>query len=202
MSENGSVKNTTNVEVFESEEVKSPKNNKWVSCLKTNLLTLATIGGVACGVILGIILRETVGVFTKREVMYISYVGDLFLRMLKSLILPLIVSSLVSAIASLDLSLSGRIAARAIVYYITTTFVAVILGIALVASIKPGSGHSGESNTDAGHTEAQRNVTTVDTLLDLVKNMFPPNIVQACVEQIYLNGILMKKLSQEQIFWD
>lgn len=60
--------------------------------------------------------------------MYINYVGDLFLRMLKSLILPLIVSSLVSAIGSLDLSLSGRIGARAIGYYMITTVCAVVLG--------------------------------------------------------------------------
>ena len=60
--------------------------------------------------------------------MYINYLGDLFLRMLKSLILPLIISSLISAIGSLDLSLSGRIGARAIAYYMITTIFAVILG--------------------------------------------------------------------------
>lgn len=60
--------------------------------------------------------------------MYINYAGDLFLRMLKSLILPLIMSSLISAIGSLDLSLSGKIGARAISYYMVTTISAVVLG--------------------------------------------------------------------------
>lgn len=98
------------------------------SCLKHNALTILTVGGVIGGVILGIILRNSREKWTPREIMYINYVGDLFLRMLKSLILPLIVSSLVSAIGSLDLSLSGRIGARAIGYYMITTVCAVVLG--------------------------------------------------------------------------
>lgn len=168
---NGDIKATTDIEVFETEDSEekedSAKPNKCVSCMKANFLTIATVGGVVCGIIVGVILKETVGTFSAREVMYIGYLGDLFLQMLKSLILPLIVSSLVSAIASLDLSLSGKIAARAICFYLTTTFAAVVLGIILVASIRPGLSHDGE--TAEGGNDEHRNSTTVDTLLDLVK---------------------------------
>jgi Na+/H+-dicarboxylate symporter len=100
--------------------------------------------------------------------MYVSYIGDLFLRMLKSLILPLIVASLISAIGSLDLSLSGRIGGRAVTYYMTTTVCAVVLGIILVVTIHPGRGDS-ESIARAG---TSRNVTTADTLMDLVRSIF------------------------------
>ena len=41
--------------------------------------------------------------------MYVAYVGELFLRMLKALILPLIVPSLITAVGSLDMSLSGKV---------------------------------------------------------------------------------------------
>jgi Na+/H+-dicarboxylate symporter len=54
--------------------------------------------------------------------------------MLKMLILPLIVSSMISAVGSLDLSVSGRIGTRAIVYYMSTA-VSAILGIILVLTI-------------------------------------------------------------------
>lgn len=148
-------------------ETRDPNENRCVSCLKTNTLTIATVAGVVIGAALGFILRETKDNWTEREIMYIGYVGDLFLQMLKSLILPLIISSLISAIASLDLSLSGRIAGRAIAYYLTTTFAAVVLGIVLVVSIKPGVGHTGD--TDVEEDEEKRHVLTVDTLLDLVK---------------------------------
>jgi Na+/H+-dicarboxylate symporter len=41
--------------------------------------------------------------------MYVSYAGELFLRMLKALILPLVVPSLITAVGSLDMSLSGKV---------------------------------------------------------------------------------------------
>lgn len=48
----------------------------------------------------------------------------------------------------------------------------------LVVSIQPGVGsHVAETKAPT------QNVSTVDTLMDLVRNMFPPNIVQACISQ-------------------
>lgn len=87
--------------------------------------------------------------------------------MLKCLILPLIVSSMISAVGSLDLSVSGRIGTRAIVYYMTTTVSAVILGIILVLTIHPGEG------SDKGIVRASkgvRHVTTADMLMDLIRS--------------------------------
>jgi len=93
--------------------------------------------------------------------------GELFLRILKCLILPLIVSSMISAVGSLDLSLSGRIGTRAIVYYMTTTVSAVILGIILVLTIHPGdSSSAGKMTRDS---RSIRKVTTADMLMDLIR---------------------------------
>ena len=111
---------------------------KVISCAKTSGLTLATLFGVIGGVIFGLALRGTKEKWTEREVMYVSYIGELFLRMLKALILPLIVPSLITAVGSLDMSLSGRVGGRAIAYYMGTTVMAVILGIILVTTIHPG----------------------------------------------------------------
>ena len=113
---------------------------KVVSVAKSSGLTLATLFGVIGGVIFGLSLRYfSVEPWTDREVMYVSYIGELFLRMLKALILPLIVPSLITAVGSLDLSLSGRVGGRAIVYYMATTVLAVMLGIILVTTIHPGT---------------------------------------------------------------
>nr|CAI5869470.1 unnamed protein product [Callosobruchus analis] len=111
--------------------------------------------------------------------MYIRYLGDIFLQMLKGLILPLIVSSLISAITNLDLSLSGRVAARAIGYYLTTTSLAVILGIILVVTIKPGVG---QTSNDGDNSKVQ-DALIVDSVLDLGRSLFPPNLVDACIFQ-------------------
>jgi Na+/H+-dicarboxylate symporter len=142
------------------------------SFLRGNLLTLLTVIGVFGGVILGVILRHSRGgKWTEREIMYVSYFGDIFLQMLKSLILPLIVASIISAIGGLDLTLSGKIGARAIVYYLCTTISAVVLGMILVSVIHPGSGDASEIKKSG----SSRNVTTVDTLLDLVRYVVSPS---------------------------
>lgn len=163
------------------------------SCLKTNALTLLTLTGVIAGIVLGLILRTSSDEpWTQRNAMYVAFVGDLFLRMLKALIIPLIVSSLISAVGNLDLSLSGKIGARAVAYYMVTTVMAVVLGIILVVSIHPGRG------TDDGieKVEFGRNTTTPDTLMDLIRNMFPPNLVQAA--NFHYRTVLISPTEKEQ----
>lgn len=143
------------------------------SHFKEHLLTILTIGAVILGVLSGIIVRAAgldadTPKFNARTVMYINFLGDLFLRILKSLILPLIISSLIAAVGSLDISLSKRIGTRAIAYYLLTTVMAVILGIILVVTIRPGG--DGLENLDKkGDKPSTRAVTTPDTLLDLVR---------------------------------
>jgi Na+/H+-dicarboxylate symporter len=75
----------------------------------------------------------------------------------------------------------GKVGARGVAYYMSTTICAVILGIILVTTIQPGSG--AEPVTDTS-TAPKRNITTQDTLMDLVRNLFPPNIIQACTMQM------------------
>ena len=117
-------------------------------CLRTGGLTVATMAGVVGGVVFGMVLRQCKEKWTDREVMYVSYIGEIFLRMLKALILPLIVPSLITAVGSLDMSLSGKVGLRAVAYYFTTTIVAVILGIVLVVTIHPGVSGQNKVSTD------------------------------------------------------
>lgn len=152
-----------------SDSDKRSKNSKCMYLLKTNLLSLLTIAGVFLGIILGFILKYSKEEWTQREISYVQFLGDVFLRMLKGLILPLIISSLVAAIGSLDMSLSGKIGGRAITYYMATTICAVILGIILVTAIQPGVNNNQEVNNSNSTQKEQRQVTTVDTLLDLIR---------------------------------
>nr|XP_019563270.2 excitatory amino acid transporter 3-like [Aedes albopictus] len=151
--------------------------------LDRNLLITLTIGGVVIGIALGLGLRnvgENGSTWTQRNVMYVNFVGDLFLRAIKAIILPLIVTSLISAVGSLDTSLSKKIGGMSIFYYMTTTIIAVLEGVALVITIEPGK--RGDDNQLSG-SGSKANITTVDTLLDLIRNIFPPNVVQACLQQ-------------------
>ena len=84
------------------------------NCLKTYSLTGCTVLGVIGGIILGFILRsiEREKWWTKREVMYVQFIGDVYLRMLNGLVLPFMVSSIIAAVGSLELKTSWRIGAR------------------------------------------------------------------------------------------
>ena len=133
-----------------------------------NLLPLCTFGAVIGAIILGIIIRAASSEkWTQRQLMYLEFPGEMFLRCLKCLTIPLIVSSLVSALGNLDLKLSGQIGKRALVYYLSTTAIAISLGIFLVLTLHPGSGEKEKAKGDA--PRLSRNITTPDTLLDLIR---------------------------------
>lgn len=154
------------------------------SFVKRNLLTILTVIGVIGGACTGLLLRNLgEGQWTKRDSMYLAFPGEIFLRMLKALIIPLLVTSVTVAIGSLDLSLSKKVAVRAISYYATTTICAVILGIILVTTIRPGVGVEPLKDTESSDQPLSRVVLTIDTLLDLIRNVFPPNLVSACIFQ-------------------
>lgn len=76
---------------------------------KSQRLTFATFLSVILGVVAGCIIRATSSTrWHQRDIMYLNFVGEVFMRMLKCLILPLMASSIMTAIGSLDLSLSKK----------------------------------------------------------------------------------------------
>ncbi|KAK5931309.1 hypothetical protein CgunFtcFv8_027470 [Champsocephalus gunnari] len=146
--------------------------------LKRNLFVLFTVAAVALGVLLGFALRPHN--LTLREIKYFSFPGELLMRMLKMLVLPLIVSSLVTGISSLDSKASGKMGMRAVAYYTVTTLIAVFIGIVIVVIIQPGRGSRDSPASKSGNIEP---IQATDAFLDLIRNMFPPNLVEACFLQ-------------------
>uniref|UniRef100_A0A8B9JW71 Amino acid transporter n=1 Tax=Astyanax mexicanus TaxID=7994 RepID=A0A8B9JW71_ASTMX len=154
--------------------------------LKRNWVLIATIISVILGIGLGVLVREYASL-SQLDKQYFGFPGEILMRMLKLVILPLIVSSMITGVAALDSEVSGKIGLYAVVYYFSTTIIAVILGIILVTTIKPGVSQTADNIDRAGTTP---NVTTVDTLLDLIRNMFPENLVQACFQQVIIETSL------------
>uniref|UniRef100_A0A8C6Y6H7 Amino acid transporter n=1 Tax=Naja naja TaxID=35670 RepID=A0A8C6Y6H7_NAJNA len=148
--------------------------------LKNNWLLLSTILAVVLGIGLGLAVREY-GKLSNLDKFYFAFPGEVLMRMLKLIILPLIISSMITGVAALDSSVSGKIGLRAVVYYFFTTALAVILGIVLVVTIKPGVSQKADEIDRVGSTPE---VSTVDAMLDLIRNMFPENLVQACFQQV------------------
>jgi proton glutamate symport protein len=68
-------------------------------------------------------------------------IGDLFLKLLQMLVVPLIVSSLITGVTSMgDVRTLGSIGGRAIGFYLTTSFLAIVTGLIVVNVIRPGDG--------------------------------------------------------------
>lgn len=141
-----------------------------IKIFRKHLLTISTVIAVILSVVVGISLRLTYEEgYSPRTVMYVNFLGDLFLRMIRAIILPLIVSSLIAAIAPLDVSLSKKIGVRAIIYILSTTVIAVILGIVLVLTIQPGG--KGIDNVFNPGEKSRKASTITDTLLDLIRSV-------------------------------
>ncbi|CAH1776152.1 unnamed protein product [Owenia fusiformis] len=127
--------------------------------------------GMLVGIGMGIGLRYAN--LTDKQIHYFQFPGEMFLRMLKMMILPLIMSSLIFGMA--NLKAAGWIGARTILYYMSTTIIAVVIGIILVVIIQPGYKGS-EKLAKANRGEP---VEPIDSLLDLIRNCFPDNILES-----------------------
>ncbi|XP_066566318.1 solute carrier family 1 member 9 [Amia ocellicauda] len=149
-----------------------------------NLLLALTVLGVVLGAVFGMLLRYIPGL-DSNSLMLISFPGDILMRLLKMLILPLIISSLITGLAGLDARSSGRMGSRAMVYYMSTTVIAAVLGVILVLGIHPGNPklRTPSAGQPASSPRGQE-VSSVDAFLDLIRNLFPENLVQACFQQV------------------
>ncbi|OCT85027.1 excitatory amino acid transporter 5 [Xenopus laevis] len=155
-------------------------------CKRNGLLILSVLS-VIVGCLLGFFLRTRQ--LTEQEISYFQFPGELLMRMLKMLILPLVVSSLMSGLAALDAKTSSRLGIFTIAYYLWTTFVAVIVGIIMVSIIHPGGAAQKENTEQSGKPV----MSSADALLDLIRNMFPSNLVEATFKQYRTKNIPVLK---------
>ncbi|EGT47255.1 hypothetical protein CAEBREN_29010 [Caenorhabditis brenneri] len=157
-------------------------NKSW---LTKNMLLLMTMAGIVMGVIIGGVLRNLEP--SPDVVRYVGFPGELFMNMLKAMVLPLIAASIVSGLSQLDGKTSGRLGSRAAMYYVITTTHAVILGIIVVSIIHPGDPTIKQKmGLEEGETA---NVPATQKFLDLFRNAFPENILRATFSQVQTNYI-------------
>jgi Na+/H+-dicarboxylate symporter len=110
-----------------------------------NRLTLYILIGMVLGVIAGLALHETIPdpVALKTAADYLTIPTDLFLRLIKMIIAPLVFSTLVVGIAHMgDTSALGRIGARTIGWFLGASLISLTLGLIMVNLLQPGA-HTG-----------------------------------------------------------
>uniref|UniRef100_A0A8D3D7K9 Amino acid transporter n=1 Tax=Scophthalmus maximus TaxID=52904 RepID=A0A8D3D7K9_SCOMX len=149
---------------------------KAAACLSKNLLVIMTVSGVLVGVGLGMAVRNMN--LTKAQMTYFAFPGEMLLRMLKMIILPLVVCSLVSGAASLDTRSLGKLGGIAVAYFLVTTLIASGIGVTLAFIIKPGVGAGGLSSNSLGLESVTSDKETADSFLDLARYLFLSFIFQ------------------------
>ncbi|MGB4123746.1 MAG: cation:dicarboxylase symporter family transporter, partial [Bacteroidales bacterium] len=88
-------------------------------------------------ILIALILAVLFGIYLKNYVGYIAWMGEVFLRALKMIIIPLIFSSIVSGITNIGSAESiGRLGLKTIIYYISTSIFAILTGLVLVNILK------------------------------------------------------------------
>ncbi|CAB3689746.1 MULTISPECIES: dicarboxylate/amino acid:cation symporter [Achromobacter] len=108
---------------------------------------------------------------------YFSLVTDIFLRMIKMIIAPLVFATLVTGLASMsDASAVGRIGMRAMVWFIAASALSLLLGLALVNIFQPGA-HMNLALPDANLTSGLK--TGDFTLKAFITHVFPRSIAEA-----------------------
>ncbi len=146
--------------------------------------------GIVAGISLGIFFNSVYGAGVTSGPIYMlkmifKYGGDIFIRLLRMMIVPLVFASIFMAVVNLgDIRALGRLGGKTVSYYMATTALAVLIGIVLVNVIHPGKGIDQEAlqalNIGAsvpekvskqGVGEKSSALIIVDTLV----NMIPKN---------------------------
>ncbi|XP_017161069.1 excitatory amino acid transporter 3-like isoform X1 [Poecilia reticulata] len=133
---------------------------------------------VALGLGSGFLLRFTVGPTTTLK-MWIQFPGNVLLNVLKMFSVPLIVTSVLAGVTGLNTKMSRKTAFFTGTYICGTTLLAIILGLFLVLTVKPGVGEHLSQDRDKDVPAFSVHVI----LMDLLRNMIPESFVQAFYEQ-------------------
>lgn len=149
-------------------------------------LSLTAKIGIALvlAVIAGVLLRNQADFVNT----YIKPFGIIFLNLLKFIVVPLVLFSIMAGILSMnDISKVGKLGLRALIYFMVTTLFAVTLGLlvpSLVKNILPVIHISAESSAEAIETPHF-------SVMDQIVNMFPNNILQPVSSMAMMQVIVM-----------
>jgi Na+/H+-dicarboxylate symporter len=152
--------------------------------------------GMAAGVAVGLVVNESsplpAALKTPISVVFgpvIGPAGQIFIKLLKMLIVPLILASMVTGVARVgDIRKLGGLGGKTFAYYIVTTFASVLVGLILVNIVRPGAGAP-----ELGG-EVPEVVRTQVTIGSILLNMIPANPFKAMAEMQILPLIVFSLL--------
>lgn len=141
-------------------------------------LTWLILGGMIFGIIVGAICNQQFGgesAIAKELAGYFKLLADVFLKLIKMIIAPLVLSTVVVGIAHMgDSNTLGRIGGRALLWFVTASFISIALGLVLVNLFQPGVGLELKATADIGEL-AVKDLT----IQNFVLHIFPSSAFEA-----------------------
>lgn len=125
--------------------------------------------GLAMQMLIGLVLGVIVGMFLDSQfaTTYVKPFGDLFIRLIRMVVVPLVFATLVAGAAGIsDVSKLGRVAIKTLVIFMVTSAIAVISGLLIANIIDPGIGLT--LSTEGLKAAQVKAPSFVQTLLDIV----------------------------------
>lgn len=131
---------------------------------------MVLLGFIIAGAVIGVFY----GWYAGEAAMAVAWLGSLFLNALKMTIIPLIIASVVSGIGSLgDIRQLGKLGGYTMLYYLSTTALAVFIGLLVVNWIQPGAGIQLTQTAVPEHILSKQDTGISDIFLSLISpNLF------------------------------
>ncbi|MEC0146969.1 cation:dicarboxylate symporter family transporter [Paenibacillus alginolyticus] len=141
--------------------------------------------GLAFQILFGLLLGIIVGaIFYGNPTIesYLKPAGDIFIRLIKMIVVPIVVSSLIVGVAGVgDIKKLGRLGGKTLLYFEIVTTIAIIFGLVIANVFHPGAGvdMAGLAKSDiTKYVEATKTVTS-HSFADTFVNIVPNNIFQS-----------------------
>ena len=129
-------------------------------------------------ILIALVLAVLFGYYVPQGIKYTEWMGSIFLTALKMVIVPLILSSIISGVTSMGGGKNlGRLGGKTLFYYVCTSLFAIVTGLLLVNIIRPGVGvEMGFTNNVVDLTEKAGSVK------DILMRIIPSNIFESMAE--------------------
>jgi aerobic C4-dicarboxylate transport protein len=136
-------------------------------------------------VMIAIIIGIALGVWAKDFAISLKPVSDIFIRLIKMMIVPIIFCTIVTGIAGMDdMKTAGRVGLKALIYFEVLTTISLILGLVIVNFIQPGSDmHIDPATLDASGVQGYiKQGEASGGFVDFIMHIIPENILGAFAE--------------------
>ena len=134
--------------------------------------------GIGLGVVAGILLCKITPYENWSP--YIKWAGDMFLRALRMIVIPLVFTSIAMGVAGMGTTAAlGRIAGKMIAYYVVTTLIAATIGLTLVNIVKPGVGAELNLSEQVSTVGAVADNAEKVSFIDQIVHIVPANVFES-----------------------